>query len=311
MDYKCLINQYNSIYIHGKTYSGKTTSVLAFLKSNKYDYTYTYLQKIKNESDFNILLNGQNILYLLNKCEKNKKIIVIDNIDYLHNNDKKILGIIIKFLKHKENKIKYKNITFIFVGINNYDKKVLELMNVTMKVIQFNPNHILDYDKAIKEVVGNFLEYTIDYNNIVCEKTIISLCYHENIINNIHTINHYETFLENFCAGDYYDRLSFQKQLWQFNEMTFYLKVLYNYLLLKKNNITKKEKKEVIFTKILTKYSNEYSNLNFINNMCNRINCQKEELYNAFIVNKNEPIYKKYKENITNIEEKRIIKLLS
>ena len=210
----------------------------------------------------------------------------------------------------KENKIKYKNITFIFVGINNYDKKVLELMNVTMKVIQFNPNHILDYDKAIKEVVGNFLEYTIDYNNIVCEKTIISLCYHENIINHIHTINHYETFLENFCAGDYYDRLSFQKQLWQFNEMTFYLKVLYNYLLLKKNNITKKEKKEVIFTKILTKYSNEYSNLNFINNMCNRINCQKEELYNAFIVNKNESIYKKYKENITNIEEKRIIKLL-
>jgi len=50
--------------------------------------------------------------------------------------------------------------------------------------------------------------------------------FHENIINHLkkEDIGFYLEFLNNFCSGDYYDRVSFQKQLWIYNEMTYYLK---------------------------------------------------------------------------------------
>ena len=118
-------------------------------------------------------------------------------------------------------------------------------------------------------------------------------------------------FLHNFCNGDYYDRIAFQKQLWQFNEMTYFLKVLYNYDLYK-NNISlsePNEEKEIIFTKILTKYSNEYSNLNFVIYLCNKLNIQKSELYNLIIDNNENELMDKFKKLINNVEEKRIVKI--
>ena len=54
------------------------------------------------------------------------------------------------------------------------------------------------------------------------ERTIISLLWHENIIdvlnnylNNI-SIPLYINILNNICYGDYIDRITFQKQIWQF-----------------------------------------------------------------------------------------------
>ena len=304
---KNIIDNYNTIYFQGKTNTGKTTTVLNLLNDYNYDYIYCYLQKIKNENDFLSLLNRQNILKLFKK-EKTKRVIVIDNIDYLQNNDKKILNIIIRFLKNKDFNKKYKNIHFIFIGINNNDKRILELIKLVSKYITIS-NENIDYDKSIKETIKDIIYNKININNITNDKTIISLCYHENIIHYINNnINFYEKFLYYFCIGDYFDRLSFQKQLWQFNEMTFFLKVLYNHYLYKQisNNLINKE---IIFTKILTKYSNEYSNMIFINNICYRLNCQKEELYLIFILNKN--IKNKINDNISLIEQKRIIKLLS
>ena len=145
------------------------------------------------------------------------------------------------------------------------------------------------------------------------DKTIISLIYHENIINYINNdIIYYENFLNNMCIGDYYDRISFQKQLWQFNEMTFFIKVLYNYLNYKKNKFNNiNNNNEVIFTKILTKYSNEYSNLNFIISLCNKLNCLKEDLYNILVYQNNKSNFlNKYKDLITNLEKSRAIKIL-
>lgn len=273
-----ILEKIDTLYVIGNTCTGKTTSVLNYLQDNDYEYTYTSINLIKNEEGFKTLLNNNNILNILKK-EKMQKVIVIDNIDYLQNNEKKLLNIIIKHIKLINKKKIKNNIKFIFIGIINNDKKIIELKKIVNKVMEFKKQIFLnDPDKNSKEIVYELLNNcSFNYNNI-SEKTIVSLIYHENIIN-CKNINYcyYEQFLKLFSIGDYYDRISFQKQLWQFNEITFFLKVINNFINYNKMNFIH-EDKNIIFTKVLTKYSNEYSNLNYIIDNCNKLNCQKLEL---------------------------------
>ena len=113
------------------------------------------------------------------------------------------------------------------------------------------------------------------------EKATQSLLFHENIIDIIkkQDIPFYCKILKNLCAGDYFDRISFQKQLWIFNEMTYYIKILYNYSLYNNYPIYTKKNIDYRFTKVLTKYSNEYNNNSFIITLCNRLNISKKQLY--------------------------------
>lgn len=116
------------------------------------------------------------------------------------------------------------------------------------------------------------------------DKTTISLLYHENIVDYLPVyfgetgsiIEQYMAILDNICCGDYIDRNIFQKQLWSMNEMSFKIKVSYNNYLFHRQSrdnggsepITIKKTRsmpEMRFTKILTKYSNEYSNAGFMN----------------------------------------------
>jgi replication factor C subunit 1 len=66
------------------------------------------------------------------------------------------------------------------------------------------------------------------------DRTIIGLLWHENVINHIEnepsiiSIPFYLKILKNICFSDYIDRITFQKQIWQFNEMTSLLKTFYN-----------------------------------------------------------------------------------
>lgn len=235
-----------------------------------------------------------------------EKYIIVDNIDYLQNNDKKIINVFIKFLK-KGKHLQYPHIYFIFIGSNIKDKKVIELMEYTSFKYEYIPLKEVDYDKNIKEIVACFLNN--EYHDIdgLCDKNIISLCFHENIIQILNNnLTMYERFLYHFCNGDYYDRISFKKQLWQFNEISFYLKVVYNAHLYKKStiNTTPISGNEIEFTKILTKFSNEYSNQNFIIHMCEKFKCQKEELYEHIISESNTW------NQFTSQEQKRITKLL-
>ena len=86
--------------------------------------------------------------------------------------------------------------------------------------------------------------------------------------------------------------------------MTFFLKVINNYIKFHEkkchHNITDPE---IIFTKILTKYSNEYTNLNFIIGMCNKLNCQKTELVSYLDENRED-------DKLMSNEIKRLEKLL-
>ena len=302
MDY---ISNHRTIYIYGKTNIGKTTSVLKYLKTNNYEYQYCSIQNIKNETEFLDLLKNQNIFNMMS-MNKNERVIVIDNIDSLQNNDKKILGIIIKHLKkeNKSNKV-MNSVKFIFIGINFYDKKVVELFNIVDYVHNLeNTESFTEVDKNIKDTCKDLLtKNDVDYFKI-CEKTIISLVYHENIIFYANQDpQFYYTFLRSFVNGDYYDRISFQRQLWQFGEMTFFLKVINNYINFFQQKWDSKIVSDIVFTKILTKYSNEYSNLNFIINMCSKFNCQKIELIHNLTKGK-------YKEKLSQNEQKRLEKLL-
>jgi hypothetical protein len=113
------------------------------------------------------------------------------------------------------------------------------------------------------------------------EKATQALLFHENLIDVIKPEHHsfYQQVLQNLCVGDYFDRISFQKQLWIFNEMTYSIKLLHNYYLYQQSNIIPKKVPEYRFTKVLTKYSNEYNNNTFIIGLCHKLNCSKKDLY--------------------------------
>ena len=94
-----LYNQYDekikvhkTIYIVGKSGFKKSSNILQFLKTQDYDHTYTSLQQIKNSNDIYDLLKSRNICSMFSgKNKYGKKVLVIDNIDYLQNVKRKIL----------------------------------------------------------------------------------------------------------------------------------------------------------------------------------------------------------------------------
>ena len=121
------------------------------------------------------------------------------------------------------------------------------------------------------------------------DRTIVGLLWHENIIDLLNKIDKqtsiplYLKILDNICDADYIDRITFQKQIWQFNEMSSLIKIFYNNMIYK-NEITKNsEIKSIRFTKVLTKYSTEYNNQLFIQNLCQIFSLEKKDLLSLFL----------------------------
>jgi ABC-type dipeptide/oligopeptide/nickel transport system ATPase component len=266
------------IYIVGCSGSGKSYMVLNYFKEHcQYHLNYLSIQQISNMNDIFKYTHGS-IMNMMYKSKK-KNIVVIDDIDILNNSEKKILGELIKQIKLNKKKEETNSFQFIFIGINHYDKKVKELMKLC-NVIHLKDT-INEYEKNIQLNIKNVIEQKISHF-VENEKATQCLMFHENIINHLkkEDICFYLEFLNNFCSGDYYDRVSFQKQLWIYNEMTYYLKMIYNYKLYVHSNVQiKPQKEEYRFTKVLTKYSNEYNNKKFILDLCNRLNISKQQLF--------------------------------
>ena len=139
------------------------------------------------------------------------------------------------------------------------------------------------------------------------DRTIVALLWHENIIDmlqkdsNEKTIPIYSKILDHICFADYIDRITFQNQIWQFNEMsslikTFYTNKMYHDYFPENKNQYKPE--EVRFTKVLTKYSTEYNNILFIYNLSQELDLDKKDLISLF-----QEIRLYYdKENINNVD---------
>ena len=79
------------------------------------------------------------------------------------------------------------------------------------------------------------------------DRTIVGLLWHENIIDvlgkaekNV-SIPFYIKQLDNMCFSDYIDRITFQKQIWQFNEMSSLIKTFKNNMIY--HDVFKKKQK--------------------------------------------------------------------
>jgi hypothetical protein len=87
----------------------------------------------------------------------------------------------------------------------------------------------------------------------------------------------YVKILENICFSDYIDRITFQHQIWQFNEMSSLMKTFHNNKIFHQH-VDNPQSKEIRFTKVLTKYSSEYNNNNFIISLCQKLNMDKRDV---------------------------------
>jgi len=156
------------------------------------------------------------------------------------------------------------------------------------------------------------------------DRTTVGLLWHENIVDVLgkmkkeESVPLYLNILDNICFADYIDRKTFQKQIWQFNEMTSLIKTFKTHNLYHMHTAKSQKKKrigEVRFTKVLTKYSTEFNNYTFTQELCQELMMDKNDMFVFFLYLKT-----KYKDigdiltlfennNITNIETKEMVRL--
>jgi hypothetical protein len=158
----------------------------------------------------------------------------------------------------------------------------------------FQPKSYNEDTKQItKKLLTNY--YELDKHMLVMnetDRTSVGLLFHENIIDIIQkipkeiAIPFYINILNNICIADYIDRITFQKQIWIFNEMSSLIKTFYNNKLLSAFQHNKKKEtinEKVRFTKVLTKYSTEYNNMLFTQNLCDELNMDKKDMFSYFL----------------------------
>ena len=177
-----------------------------------------------------------------------------------------------------------------------------------------------DDTKRIIQILMSKNHKLNEHNTIMndADRTSVGLLWHENIIdkidgmNKMQAISFYIKQLDNICFADYIDRVTFQNQIWQFNEMSSLIKTMNNQNMYhrfinsnklnananantnaKKSTDTKEKEgnirssKDIRFTKVLTKFSTEYNNAVFIQMLCQRLGMDKKDLFGFFMEIKN------------------------
>ena len=154
-----------------------------------------------------------------------------------------------------------------------------------------------NYNEDVKDIVKLLLQKKYLISNHLelmneTDRTSVGLLYHENIIDQIEnypkeeSIVFYNKVLNNICFSDYIDRITFQKQIWIFNEMSSLIKTFYNnHLFHDKYKEPKKyvSSQNIRFTKVLTKYSTEYNNSLFISGLCTQLSMDVKDMFSYFI----------------------------
>jgi hypothetical protein len=191
--------------------------------------------------------------------------------------------------------------------IINYIQGYLRKLNFFINMYKKTPDlftekniqtifHAKSYNDDSKKITKTLINenISIDKHNTFMnetERTIVALLWHENIVDPISKIKKeksipfYLKILDNMCFADYTDRITFQNQIWQFNEMSSLMKTFYNNKIYHDTfpeNTNKYNPNEVRFTKVLTKYSTEYNNLLFVFNLCQEMDMDKKDLIAFF-----------------------------
>jgi len=204
----------------------------------------------------------------------------------------------------------------------------------------FHLNSNNDGNKKIVKQVFNSRNLKIeDHLSLIgeTERTTVGLYWHENVPDIIERANLskpqqvdlYLQLLTSMCFADYMDRVTFQKQIWKFNEMSSLIKtfktqhILNSHLQTAANEavLYSWDKANIRFTKILTKYSNEYNNFVFFQTIGEKMGLDWKDIYYFFMKLKmqfpttktnlaanNNPLDR---ENISCMDIKRIYKFIS
>lgn len=205
-----------------------------------------------------------------------------------------------------------------------YCKHNTLLKNKIIKEI-FKPK---SYNEDTKDITKRLLNNQVTLSEHLTslnetDRTIVGLLWHENIVDVLSKIPKETAFpfylkaLDNICYADFIDRVTFQKQIWQFNEMsslikTFHTNKMYHETFDKK---PKYNPSEVRFTKVLTKYSTEYNNSLFIQNLCQQLGMDKKDTFSFFLQLRNnysdEDIYNMFESyDISKLDINRIYRYL-
>ena len=162
---------------------------------------------------------------------------------------------------------------------------------------QANMFNILEnkiYNDNVKDITRQILttRFHFDEHNTIMnetDRTIIALLYHENIVDTFsqmpasESFPFYLRFLDNMCFTDYMQRITFQNQIWQFDEMCYLLKIMYNNWLHDEwRPAPTQVPHDVRFTKILTKYSTEYGNMVFLQFLCEEMGMDRKDVFAFF-----------------------------
>jgi hypothetical protein len=149
------------------------------------------------------------------------------------------------------------------------------------------------FNEDSKNITRRLLQESIPlhhHNRVINEtdRTIVALLWHENIIDTLNKIPNKESIpfylkiLDNICFADFIDRITFQNQIWQFNEMSSLMKTFHNNYLYHNTFGTKPDPADIRFTKVLTKYSTEYNNILFVYHLCQELDMDKKDLISFF-----------------------------
>lgn len=226
------------------------------------------------------------------------KDIVSDLTNYIGNDLRKYNTVYELYLKGNKEIFHRDNLHSIFKSKIN----LLNTKEITSRLFK-NPVSFQDYVTTINE----------------SERSILGMLWHENIIDTISQqevtkISLYCSILDHFCFADYTDRIIFQNQIWQLNEMSSIVKI-FNTNKLYHEHCSTSIQHDIRFTKVLTKYSTEYNNYNFIQSICHSLGSDKKDVLTLFMQTRNQytdeqiyPMFEPY--NITKIDIKRLYKYL-
>ncbi len=161
-----------------------------------------------------------------------------------------------------------------------------------------------DPKKIVENVFsGKYSPHTIHMHDAAideCHRSSVGLMWHENLPDYLSsvvttaaspdTLSIYVDQLQGICNMDKIDKLTYQYQIWQFNEMSSLVKTFRNARELHKYRCSGDSDAAKVaprapprFTKILTKCVTEHKNAHFILDMCQKFAMDEKDLFAFFI----------------------------
>lgn len=296
-------------YVYGPPGCGKTFRVKQLLQG--YDVIEYPELSIKNVVDALDEMAPTNVLSFFT-AQKRAKVLVLDDLD---SREKNALSALIKYLRKKP------PLPIVCIGTSSSDKKTKDFMKCCVTISYPPPtreemrailgahpraDEILrisrgDLTKMIhlkrmenvalfethssmtsKEFTARLfrenLRFEDHYQLSESDRTIVGMLWHENALDHVQDPGVYRGILREICFADVVDRAMFQKQIWRLGEMSSLLKTIYT-----SSMLPRVEPREIRFTKILTKYSTEYSNVGFIEELCRTLLVDRRTLLSGSV----------------------------